>query len=138
MQHQTSIFREIPNNNFLPNPGEEGTYLCDQSGELGLQCLDTSEVTLQLPACKSFRGKHWPPSPSLGQAARARLAPKSRKYKDDEWEDTAAGTNGFSLKVLDSDCHRSRSPLGVPRSPKETRITLGSKVTAKNSSVSIL
>ena len=123
------------NNNFIPNFCEATTTTCDQSREVHLQCFDTSEVTLQLPVCRSFRGKSWPPSPSLGQAARAKLAPKSRKHKDDEWEDSAVSTNGFSLKVLDSECHRSRSPLGTP---KETRITLGSKVTAKNTSVSIL
>ena len=132
------FFSANTNNNFLPNPGEATTVLCDQSGELDLQGLDTSEVTMPLPVCKTFRGKNWPPSPSLGQAARARLAPRSRKYKNDDWEDSAVGTNGFSLKVLDSECHRSRSPLGTPSAPKETRITLGSKVTAKKSSVSIL
>ena len=133
-----NFLSENTNNNFIPNPCEATTDVRDQSRELDLQYLDTSEVTLQLPVSRSFRGKSWPPSPSLGQAARARLAPKSRVYKDDEWEDSAVGTNGFSLKVLNSECHRSRSPLGAPSAPKETRITLGSNVTTNNSSVSIL
>ena len=104
------------NNDFIPTFCESTTTKCDQSREVHLQCLDTSEVTLQLPMCRSFRGKSWPPSPSLGQAARAKLAPKSRKHKDDEWEESAV-TNGFSLKILDSECHRSRSPLGTPNAP---------------------
>ena len=93
--------------------------------------LDSSSASSSvLLSPRPFRGKRWPPSPSLGQAARAKLAPRSQRYTDAEWEgEDFVGTNGISLKVLDPwnpECVRAESPA---QKSKETRITLEPEVT---------
>ena len=118
------------NETIVPGICETTSYVRCQSDEPLFRNLDSPSQFLPY---STFRGKHWPPSPSLGQAARARLAPKSSaKHSDDEWDQSAINTNGLFLKVLRPEIHRYNSS---PSKPKETRVAIES---TKNSAVSIL
>lgn len=78
------------------------------------------------PPPRTFRGRRWPPSPSLGQAARARLSPGFRMEEEEEDLDNEdfVGPNGLVLKTL--------KPCKNPKIP--TKCT--SKYTQPDASVS--